>query len=328
MRQQGDAVNKTVHITVLFIVLIVSSCSMPVTMHKGLAVSGAGQPSSEKCGECHISIYDEWKSSGHSRAYTDPFFRSITNEYMVSPCINCHSPESAFSEEIRRREAHPEEGVNCQTCHLRSGMLQGPVEKHLPFDIHPIMEKNPDYLESALCGNCHRKTFEEYNKSGKKEKTCQDCHMPDVKRTIIDNRPWVWLKDRYTFRTHSFAVEEAESIREKIDIQINIRETSPVSGDVVIQNISIPHNVPTGGYGYHEIMMSISLVDEMGETVEKVSYSMTQEMKTSLQSGEMRKIPFRFSVMNEFPSAVKVVLLKTDFTRKDVKVISQKTFKL
>ena len=31
----------------------------------------------ESCGQCHREIYDEWKTSIHSQAYTDPFFRPI-----------------------------------------------------------------------------------------------------------------------------------------------------------------------------------------------------------------------------------------------------------
>jgi len=207
-------------------------------------------------------------------------------------------------------------------------MLQGPVEKHLPFDIHPIMEKNPDYLKSSLCGNCHKKAFEEYIQSGEKNKTCQDCHMPAIKRTIIDNRPWVWLKDTYTFKRHSFNMPDAKDMSDKISIAISINDSSPLSGDVIVENKSVPHNIPTGGYGYHEAIVSVSLLDAMGDSIEKRTYSMTQEMKTSLKSGEKRKIPFTFSVKHESPLSVKAVFLKTDFERKEMQVISQKTLNL
>lgn len=323
-----DAVTKSRGCIALLFICILASCSFPVTFHKNLADIGQKQPSSQLCRECHTAIYDEWRLSAHSRAYTNEFYRSITNEYRISVCISCHSPANAFSQEIMRREANPEEGVHCQTCHLRNGMLQGPVEKQLPFDIHPIMEKNMDYLKSSLCGNCHKKTFEEYRDSGEKNKTCQDCHMPEIKRTIIDNRPWVWLKDTYTFKKHSFNIQDTKEISDKISISLDIKDSSLLSGDVTVENKSVPHNIPTGGYGYHEALVNISLLDAAGAPLEKKTYSMTQEMKTSLKSGEKRKIPFTFSVEHESRSSVKVVFLKTDSDRKEMQVISQKTFNL
>ena len=30
----------------------------------------------ESCGTCHREIYEEWKTSIHSRAYEDPFFQA------------------------------------------------------------------------------------------------------------------------------------------------------------------------------------------------------------------------------------------------------------
>jgi hypothetical protein len=314
--------------TALLLLFFITACSMPLTLHKDLADSGIKQPPSEKCGECHIAIYDEWKNSGHSRAFTDTFFRSMTNDYMVTDCVNCHSPESAFSKEILLRKANLDEGVNCQTCHLHKGVLQGPVEKHLPFEIHPIMEKNRDYLKSDLCGNCHKKAFEEYKISGEREKTCQDCHMREVKRTIIDNKPWVWFKDKYTFKQHSFNIQDTKAVSENIEIAISIEGNSPLTGEVIIENQSIPHNIPTGGYGYHEVILNISLIDDMSEQTEKISYSMTQEMGTSLKKGERRTFSFAFSDRDESPLAIKTTLMKTDFERKNTKLLVQKILNL
>lgn len=307
----------------LFFFVLTVACSVPLTFHKNLAVSGKEQPSSSQCSECHGVIYDEWKDSAHSRAYANPFFRSITNDYMVKACLNCHSPQSVFDPEIKQREANLEEGVNCQACHLHNGRLQGPVEKHLPFEIHPIMEKNPVYLKSELCGNCHKQALEQYIESGEKEKTCQGCHMPEIKRTIIDNKPWVWLKDRYTFKRHSFNIQDEEDIADKIKLEVLIKGRAPLSGEVTVENKSIPHNIPTGGYGYHEVLLYISLIDDSGVSVEEITYSMTQEMQTSLKKGEKRLVTFTFSDKHAAPLAIKITLLRTDFDRKDTKILAK-----
>jgi len=308
---------------IIFFLFLLTACSVPMTLHKGLAVSGREQPSSEKCSECHITIYNEWKGSAHSRAYTDPLFRSITNDYMVKACVNCHSPESALDSEMRQRQANIDEGVNCQACHLKGGKLQGPAEKHLPFDIHPIMEKNGDYIKSDLCGNCHRKAFEEYRESGEKDKTCQHCHMPEAQRTIIDNKPWVWFKDRYAFKKHSFDIRDAADLSDMIAIEVVMKGDAPLSGEVTVENKSIPHNVPTGGFGYHEVLLTISLIDDTGESVEKMTWSLTQEMGTSLKKGDKRRVPFEFSGIHESQRAVMVKLTKTDFDRKKTKTLAQ-----
>ena len=314
--------------TVLNIMLVSAfiwliSCRIPFTLHEEFARYGTDQLPSESCRECHSVIYDEWKESAHSHAYSDDFFRSITNDYMVDACITCHSPESAFSDKIEKRKMHIKEGVNCYTCHLHKGVLQGPIEKHLPFDIHPIMEKNPIYRSSELCGKCHKKTFEEYKKSGEKEKTCQDCHMPEIKRTIIDNRPWVWTKGIYSFRRHVFSIHDKEELQKEINLDMSIRDDSPVSGEIIVENKSIPHNIPTGGYGYHEIILSITLLDNLAESVQKITYSMTQELETSLKKDDKKIVSFTFSDKHEFPWAVKATLIKTDFDRQKVKVLKE-----
>ena len=31
--------------------------------------------SAQKCGECHLAVYEEWKQTIHSQAWTDPYFQ-------------------------------------------------------------------------------------------------------------------------------------------------------------------------------------------------------------------------------------------------------------
>ena len=299
-------------IFIFLFLFAISSCTRPV-FHRYLAVTGMEQVSSERCSECHINIYNEWIASRHSTAYTDGLYKSLTRDYEIKSCMGCHSPQSVFGQKLRSRDSHLDEGVNCQSCHLRKGVLQGPVEKHLPFDIHPIMEQNRDYLGSQMCGNCHRKIYKEYMALKKPVQTCQDCHMPEIRRTIINDKPWVWLKGKYKFRRHSFNISAQGDLTEKIHINAAITGTMPVSGIVTIENIAVPHNIPAGGYGYHEVIVYVSLMDSNDSELDHFSYSMTEEMKTALRPGERRDIPFEFK--GNYALAVSV---EARLTRRDV----------
>lgn len=307
--------------TLLFILVLVGGCNY--TMHPELAGSGVAMPPSDRCQECHTVIYEEWRNSPHSRAYTNKPFKDITASYKVTACLPCHAPESVFGKEKKLRETRHEEGVNCQSCHLVNGVLQGPVEQHLPFNIHPIKQMDT-YRKSEFCGKCHSRTFAEYKQSGRTKKTCQECHMPTVRRTIIDNKPWVWAKDKYDFRRHSFNVMDLEEIGSKIGLSVVLAGQHPPSGQIVIENREIPHNIPTGTYGYHEIRLNLYLLDDLGEPKAQQSFSFTQEMKTAIKPGEKRVISFAFSDQLALPFAVKAVLIRADMDQQESHVISQR----
>ncbi len=298
--------------TLVIATCLLAGCRIPYTKFPELAGSGREQVPAERCRECHTVIYDEWSESLHSRAFTNPLFKQLTNDYRVTACLKCHAPVSAFDPEPRLREVFREEGVPCQSCHLIDGKLQGPVAQHLPFDIHPIQEKNPLYRKSDLCGACHQTTFAEYKKSGKTDKTCQTCHMPEVVRTIIDNRPWVWTKKKHPFRRHTFDIQDVKNIGDKIAMDLRIDGREPPHGRVAITNKAIPHNIPTGGYGYHVLQLTVRLLDDLGETVEKKTFYFTQELKTAIAPGKTATIDFTLEDEGQLPWAVKATLTKSD----------------
>lgn len=307
-------------ILLLFVLGCLAACNY--TMHPELADSGVAMPPSDNCKECHTVIYEEWRHSAHSMAYTNQNFKDITANYQVTACLPCHAPESVFTQPKNLRKTRHDEGVNCQSCHLVEGVLQGPVEKHLPFNIHPIRQVDI-YRKSEFCGKCHAKTFNEYQQSGKQEKTCQTCHMTPVKRTIIDNKPWVWSKEEYDFRRHSFSIMELEEIGGKLEIEVALDGQYPPSGRVIIKNREIPHNVPTGSFGYHEIRLNIYLLDDLGEPKAQQSFSFTQEMKTAIKPSEQRVIPFHFGDELSLPFAIKAVLLRSDMDQQETQVIGR-----
>ena len=307
----------------VLIILLLAGCRLSYTKYPELAATGTDKVSAERCRECHTAIYEEWSTSPHSRAYSNQLFKELTNNYQITACLNCHAQESAFDQEPQLRTVFLSEGVQCQTCHLQEGKLQGPVEQHLPFNIHPIQEKNELYLKSDLCGKCHKKTFEEYQRSGMTKKTCQDCHMPAVTRTIIDDLPWVWVKSEFKFRRHTFEIKKADAIEGELTMSLTLNTQIPPTGRVVIKNVSIPHNIPTGAYGYHVLQLTLNLLDFVGDTEEKKTIYLTQELKTSIQPGETRIIDFAFEDEQQFPWGIQAILSKDSLDPAESRVLAE-----
>lgn len=121
------------------------------------------------CGGCHREIYEEWKTSIHSQAWTDPYFRVDWKfDELQQICKNCHIPLDRQQEHrvLGFRDAekwqpiladNPDfdaklqhEGVTCAACHYKDGKMLG---AHGDLDApHPV-EKLADANE--ICLRCH-----------------------------------------------------------------------------------------------------------------------------------------------------------------------------
>lgn len=183
--------------------------------------SGVGGLSAEECGACHREIYEEWKTSIHSQAFTDPFFQSYwRKDRHIWVCLNCHAPlqnqqptvvTGLRNGRINRPEEHvnpnydeslQHEGITCAVCHVRDGVMMGPFDDAVAP--HPT-KYDPRYRSTDICYTCHAvpsdrfqfynggpcATFMEYEAGPYKAKgyICQDCHMPEVERVMADGGP-------------------------------------------------------------------------------------------------------------------------------------------
>jgi len=123
----------------------------------------------EECGACHQDAYQEWKSTIHARAWTDPYYQvDWVFDGRQQLCNNCHIPLDRQQEVrvlgFRDRDkwepvlapnpdfdpALKQEGVTCAGCHLLEGRILGP--RGSPNAPHPV-EKFSD--PNALCMRCH-----------------------------------------------------------------------------------------------------------------------------------------------------------------------------
>lgn len=133
------------------------------------APAALGDLGAEGCGECHRTFYDEWRTTIHSRAWTDPYFQADwAFDGRPQNCKNCHIP-------LDRQQEHrvlgfndadrwdpilapnpdfdpalQHEGVTCAACHLREGRIQGVLGT--VSDAHPV-----ERLASGneICVRCH-----------------------------------------------------------------------------------------------------------------------------------------------------------------------------
>ncbi len=150
---------------------------------------------SEKCAACHQQITDEWRSSMHGRAASDPFFQKNVNSLVDNKgieatryCGGCHMPVALLSGELSKGGTvssgmHVREGVSCMGCHGISDILSlkgvggylyepeqdylfGDSDGFLQTELHDyLMKINPrqhredmarDILADPLnCATCH-----------------------------------------------------------------------------------------------------------------------------------------------------------------------------
>ncbi|HEC13018.1 MAG TPA: hypothetical protein ENI80_07170 [Acidiferrobacteraceae bacterium] len=122
-----------------------------------------------ECAACHSDFYDEWRTTIHSQAWTDPYFQADWKfEDKQQTCKNCHipldrqqeykvlgfrdeekwdpilAPNPAFDPKLQH------EGVTCAVCHLREGKIIGVYgNTQAPHPVKKIDDPN------QICVRCH-----------------------------------------------------------------------------------------------------------------------------------------------------------------------------
>ena len=168
------------------------------------------------CKECHEKIYDEYKSSSHSRGYfDDELHRKIANSVSDKKydCAVCHMPMAKNLKDIMIGKARPNksnqthaDNVSCFFCHTVAYVkkahmyniniaakqaknykpsLYGRLDNPEDSDKHSSVN-NPIYGQKA-CMGCHSHKLNENNVTiframGEKDNSieCIKCHMPEL----------------------------------------------------------------------------------------------------------------------------------------------------
>ena len=125
--------------------------------------------SAKECASCHQDFYNEWRTTIHSQAWTDPYFQADWKfDGSRHICRNCHTPldnqqpesvigfndkdkwDPVLIENSQFDESLQHEGVTCNACHLREGKIVGIFgDTDSP---HPVKKlDNPN----QVCVRCH-----------------------------------------------------------------------------------------------------------------------------------------------------------------------------
>jgi len=241
----------------------------------------AGIPSlkAEDCGKCHKDIYQEWKTSYHAQAYTDPFFRAYwRKDGEVWICLNCHTPlgnqQPELVKEIPRNRvekavkvpnpnfdpALQQEGITCAACHVRDGMIWGPFEDSVAP--HPT-QFDPKFRTAEVCYRCHQVpkgpfqfynvgpcgTFPEYEGTyfaQERGMICQSCHMPEVERPMAEGGP-IRRGRKHLWR----GGHDPDQIKSALAVQLAVDPPQPRPGatatfTLTLINAGAGHKLPTG----------------------------------------------------------------------------------
>ena len=292
------------------LVALTTACSRPEATPKKQpppAASADAAPSlfvnaSIRCSECHETIVEEWKSSGHARADGSALYRSMLRKGAdVKECSRCHAPLAAF---VGAKDPAALEGVTCDACHairdVGGGTNGGSFTLQLDDNrkYGPLCDARDHYFhrmgcstlhtKSAFCSACHAyephiggaagaareggagetlPVFTEYQEwrdgpQGAVGIECQDCHMPSVRREVAAG-----THERGT-ASHHAGIDSALR-RDALSSRATVaRRDGGLDVEVVVENKGAAHKVPAGLPG-RRVVLRVCVVGADGKELDR-----------------------------------------------------------
>ncbi|MCO4772341.1 MAG: hypothetical protein KDA24_20065 [Deltaproteobacteria bacterium] len=249
--------------------------------------------SAQTCNGCHAEIHDQWASSGHAHASTNPVYVAARGALGDPPlCDECHLPLENQRATLPKgpgalgrtdRQPNPNwsatlatEGVTCAACHVRDGVIHGPRDLAPERAPHPV--KRDESIKTAeACAFCHQAalpggeehpfldTVGEWRRSPFAENgvSCQDCHMTRTSGAIAGSR-------YAAFASHGMlGGRDPAKIARALTVDVSIRSPKVQRGDdvratVTVMNTGAGHAVPSGDPS-HQVEIRFSVVGPDGE---------------------------------------------------------------
>lgn len=268
------------------------------------APAALGNLGAEACSECHPVFYDEWRTSMHSRAWTDPYFQADWRfDGSKQVCKNCHIPLDRQQEHqvvgFRDDEKwdpilapNPDfdpdlqhQGVTCTACHLREGKILGPYGT--TSDAHPVERITSG---NQVCMRCHLVGGERWDtffrfppcgtvaeiRAGAGEPTTR---VEDIKQVdpatlgCVDchmpavERPLVEGGEPRLARAHLWrGGHDPEMVRKALEVRFEQGPDGPGHYHLTLTNVGAAHYVPTGTPDRHFVVI-VRLLDKHGEVL-------------------------------------------------------------
>ena len=240
----------------------------------------------KQCGDCHKAIYEAWKESRHSRAWISKNYIKDSEDRTKEKCLPCHIPQVVRAgKKPDPRLDQRDEGIFCVSCHVKDGAMHGPHNVLSPP--HPTRQ-NQNYNSSKLCGSCHEKTFEQWEKTGVRE-TCQSCHMPRTKKRLTQKPPLSWLHREQWVGDHRFLHGDFEA--DTLGVQVSWTDSRIVLG---LKNQTVPHHVPTADNGDPRLYLETRLLEDSGKEYDNIREILAPQQETALPYNQ--EVTFRYRV--------------------------------
>jgi len=264
----------------------------------GMLPAAVSSQRAQACGACHRAEYDEWRTSMHSRAWTDSYFQVDWRfEGSEQICRNCHTP---LEDQQEHRvlgfrdsdkwdpilEPNPQfdpvlqnEGVTCSACHLREGAVLGPYGEGA--GPHPVRRIDPN----QVCVRCHVVsgkrwdtfyrvppcgTVAEIEAAGVEVPDCVGCHMPAIERPLMAGGA-VRSARRHLWR----GGHDRETVRRAL--AATLREEQTPYGTrryaLTLVNSGTTHYLPTGTPDRH-LTVSFRILDASGAVLDEQAHTL------------------------------------------------------
>jgi len=306
-----------------------------------------GDLSAEGCAVCHQAFYDEWRTTIHSQAWTDPYFQTDWQfDGSQHICRLCHTPldrqqphtvlayrdkdkwdplledNPAFDKKLQH------EGVTCAACHYRDGKIVGVLG--VTDAPHPVKKLDDP---NQVCVRCHIVEGERWdtffrfppcgtvaeiestlatNRTGEvtaikvSELGCVQCHMPVVKRPLVDGgvvrnaRQHLWRGGHDPQMVKKALTIEFSEDKQQIE---NKRVFS-----LSISNTGAAHYVPTGTPDRY-LTVQLRLLDVKGVVLDEQTHTIKRTVMwrpfiidlwdTRLPRGQARQYELEVPADNE-----------------------------
>ncbi|GAA5521420.1 hypothetical protein LQ318_06695 [Aliifodinibius salicampi] len=172
---------------------------------------------SESCGTsgCHSEIKEEWETSAHRYAASDPFFRKIQENMGKQKgavasryCAGCHDPIGLFAGSANlysdklTNNIGLDEGISCVSCHtMTEADVQGNADYAIISPERYIFElkdgKIAKLISDFLIRAYPEKHVDSYSRTFyKTSEYCGSCHKQYIDEDI-NNVGWVQLQNQY-----------------------------------------------------------------------------------------------------------------------------------
>jgi hypothetical protein len=257
-----------------------------------------------RCGACHAPEAEAWRGSPHARAYVSDDFKEQTHDYAAADCLSCHAPIGPAAEGGRpaaAREAARAEGVTCVSCHALG------AEARPGATAAALFAGGASLRAAAFCGRCHEDTFREWSAlASEKRLDCAACHMRrEAKEGGGFAADHSLGRGRETLSRYAVLAEILAARREAGEGRVAAR--------VLLENFAADHALPTGGYGFRDLRLTVELVDRAGRPLAARALDLVVTGRGEarpLAARERRELAFELSDPDALGTAVRARLEK------------------